>query len=103
MGTRVNIPTTAQRRAVRSELNLRRFEHAVECIGPTIDALHWTFGIQATWEAVRRVASEVINAEVTDVSLAWAIVRHEAEVGGEEALRTSIALALVRWRAEVSE
>lgn len=85
----------------RSARHLRHFARAVGSGGASYDALSWCYGITTTWEAVRRVASTIVEAEVTDIGLAWAIVRHERAVRGDEVFDAQVAETLARWRAEV--
>ena len=74
------------------------FEHAVRLFGPTYTTLHECYGITTSWEAAKRVATEILLFPVTDVQLAWHIIWREKRARGEESLTEFIEAALVLWR-----
>lgn len=88
-------------RLARERRHLAAYQHALRFFEP-YEALRQTFGMYATWDAVRRVASEVMNYPVKDVGLAWQIARFVRDLpDGKKRLRTAADDAVRQWESEV--
>ena len=92
-----------QRRIVRERRKLAAFRHALRFFSP-VEALKNTYGLSATWDSVRRVASALLSYPVKDIGLAWQIVyyiRHLPD--GAERLEAATNEVLAQWKSECRE
>ena len=91
---------TEQRRLVRRRRNLAAFRHALKFFEP-ISALGHTVGFYATLDAVRRVASTLIQCYVKDVEVAWQIVYYVRNLpDGSVRLQAAVDQALSQWELD---
>ena len=91
------------RRLDRNRREIAQFRQALKHF-PANEALSQIYGLQATWDAVRRVATVLIGTPVRDVGVAWGIVGFvENLVDGRHRLRWAVEEALLRWQKELSE
>lgn len=89
------------RRAKRMQNDLARFQHALRFFG-TYEALSHTVGFRAVWDAVRRVATDLIGWWVADVGTAWGIVGYVNKLpDGAERLKMATDVAVQRWQDEI--
>lgn len=92
-----------ERRRVRSERHLNAFKKSVRIFDQPYEALRHVYGIYATWDAVKWVASVELGYWVQDVTLAWQFVAYvKALPDGDERLRAAIEEAVKRWEQAVS-
>ncbi|MDZ4250927.1 MAG: hypothetical protein U0990_12700 [Candidatus Nanopelagicales bacterium] len=92
-----------ERRRARQRRELAAFRHALRFFEP-VEALRNTFGFQATWNAVRRVAAALIGTEVKDVFVAWQIVYFARDIsGGKRRLKAATNCAVEQWALAAGE
>ena len=102
------VPMTAQIASLERFTKTMRKEIAqvrhAAMFSPPYEALTEISGLYATWHAVQRVATALIQPhwrEVKDVGLAWGIIDFVRSLpDGEERLRTAIDAALATWERE---
>ncbi len=92
------------RRVKRRQLKVARFRRSVEHyrkyppIHPDVCSLA---SLTATWDAVRRVAAEIIQWHCPDVGTAWGIVRFVDKLpDGKKRLQAAVDAALAKWEQE---
>ena len=90
-----------ERRLERSRKRFVRFEHAYRAMGTY--CLHYIVGSEAVWDAVRRVATEILVwPTVQDVATAWGIVHYVKGLpDGEKRLKAALESAMAKWEAEL--
>ena len=94
-------PSVRSRRLRLMQSNLRQYQHALNFFAP-YPALSQTFGLQATWEAVRRLASTLLRYKVRDVRLAWRVVDFVKVLpDGPERLKEAADEVVETWQREI--
>lgn len=95
-----------ERRRQREQQKIASFKHALKYMSDLSDpweALKWTYGLYATWDAVRRIASVEMGMWVKDVRLAWSIVDYvKALPDGKKRLLAATTEAVRRWEEEAA-
>lgn len=88
------------RRTARMRRELAAYRRSLGFFEPC-EALSQMYGLQATWSAVRRLATELIGWPVSDVMLAWQIVYFVRDLpDGKKRLKAATEAALTRWEAD---
>ncbi len=95
-----------ERRQKREQRKLERFRRSVAHyrqyppVKPDVCTLP---SLTATWDAVRRVAAEIIQWHCPDVGTAWGIVGFVDKLpDGKKRLQDAVDAALAKWEKEVA-
>jgi hypothetical protein len=89
------------RRIKRMKNDLSRYQHALRFFG-SYEALSHIRGLTATWDAVRRVATALVQWYVADVATAWAIARYVNNLpDGPARLKVATEEAVAGWQREI--
>lgn len=89
-----------ERRVKRMERELGYYRHELRFRNPS-DALH-TVSLYATWNAARRLATALIGPEVSDVGVAWGIIRLVKGLpDGQERIKDATEESLRCWQADI--
>lgn len=95
------------RRLKRERMKVQRFRRSVEHYRqyPPIEPdVFSVASFTASWDAVRRAASELIQTDVRDVMVAWQIVHFVHKLpDGKKRLQTAVDDALAKWEMEAQE